>query len=789
MVRINHRRFPGLFTRLALVGNLCLILAVTGLFPQQACAQDRKPKVALVLSGGGAKGIAHIPLLQALDSLGIVPDLIVGTSMGGVVGGLYAMGYSGDSIARIAESADWDYLLGGDVGLSEVAVEEKSEYGRYQVNFDVVGRSLRPTLALLNDQNLREYINNLTFPVRETEDFDRLPIPFRAVATDLLQGREMVLSQGSLSRAMRATMSIPSIFEPVEYDDALLVDGGVQNNFPVDVARNLGADIVIGSDVGGGLLPKEKLNSIGTILFQTSMMNSNVKNEANRAACDILVDHIPHLTYSTSDFARTATMYQEGTIGLKEKKHSLDSLAAVLKGYPQRRPALPPRPEFLVFDSIAYTGISEGNRSLVRARSGLSAGVAYRLEDIIGAEDRIMGTRRFHSVSYRLEQEGGASILHLNGTERAKNLFSGSIHFDTNRGVGVIANYTGRNLLTTADRLLLGLDVAEEPKFRMQYQLNFSENRNWWVRAEAFGEKFVQNYFYQGTKGEDLNNLYFKTNLEFNRNLHTFRDYVGIDLYYEYFRTRPRTGIEVSNNVYDLERYSMRNLEVSAHYSQNTQDRVFFATRGTLLGARFATSLSNQYDVAFNENTDLDFNGSLEGFSRFMFDLDQRWRLSPEATLIVGGSIGLTFFAQPSDGAPSYDAVGVGSYFFLGGNLRQPKRGSVPFPGLDDSELLVTQFIMANAALQLNPLKDIYLSPHFNLATVGFSDFEDFASKPFFPGGDWEGTGESSFLVSGGGTLSYDSLLGPVHLDMSFVNGEQRFRIFFSAGLMLNIPD
>ena len=225
-------------------------------------SQERKPKVALVLSGGGAKGIAHIPLLQTLDSLGIVPDLIVGNSMGSVVGGLYAMGYSGDSIASIVKKANWDQLIGGRVSLKNVSVEEKTEFGRYLVDLDYSKGKVKVGKFLLNDQNLRQFIAMLTFPSYTISDFNKLPIPFRAVATDIVNGKIVVLDNGSLATAMRASMSLPGVFSPVPYKNTLLIDGAILNNFPVDVAKDLGADIIIGSDVGDGMMKKDELENI-----------------------------------------------------------------------------------------------------------------------------------------------------------------------------------------------------------------------------------------------------------------------------------------------------------------------------------------------------------------------------------------------------------------------------------------------------------------------------------------------------------------------------------------------
>ena len=152
--------------------RLCLLFLTLCLVGICHAQSQKKPKVALVLSGGGAKGIAHIPLLQKLDSLGIVPDLVVGTSMGSVIGGFYAMGYSGDSIAKIAKTADWSRLLGGKTALKDVSIEEKSEFGRYLADFDVAEGSVKLRASLLNDQFLREFFSVYTYPVYKTSNFD-----------------------------------------------------------------------------------------------------------------------------------------------------------------------------------------------------------------------------------------------------------------------------------------------------------------------------------------------------------------------------------------------------------------------------------------------------------------------------------------------------------------------------------------------------------------------------------------------------------------------------------------
>ena len=362
---------------------LALILVCSHILLAQNPNENKKPRIALILSGGGAKGIAHIPVLQMLDSLGIVSDLVVGNSMGSIVGGLYAMGYSGDSIAHIAKTANWDNLIGGNVSLNNVSVEEKTEFGRYLIGMGAKDGKIKLTPFLLNDQNLRTFLADLTYPVYTNTNFDKLSIPFRAIATDIVNGKEVVLDKGDLAFAMRASMSIPGAFIPVPYENTLLIDGGVLNNFPVDVAKKLNVDYIIGSDVGGGMEPKEKLDNITTLLFQTGMLHSNLKNPENRALCDILIDHTSYLSFSTGDFSKSEEIYEEGKIATNLNLNALINLSKKIKEFKQLEHKLPIVNEEIILDTIVYNNISKYNLALVKARTNIKTNKSYTKQDIL----------------------------------------------------------------------------------------------------------------------------------------------------------------------------------------------------------------------------------------------------------------------------------------------------------------------------------------------------------------------------------------------------------------------
>jgi len=761
------------------------------LLAQSVIAQNhnKKPKIAVVLSGGGAKGVAHISLLQALDSLGIVPDLIIGTSMGSVVGGFYAMGYSGDSIAKITRNADWDMLLGGKASLKDVSVEEKSEYGKFLINVDIINGKPKTAPGLINDQNLREFFSQYTYPVYNVHDFDSLSTPFRAMTTDIVNGKEVLLDGGSLGVAMRASMSIPSIFRPVPYKDVLLVDGGILNNFPVDVAKELGADIIIGSDVGGGMKPKEELEGFSTILFQTAMLVSNIKNPESRELCDILIDHLPNLTYSTGDFNKSNEIYEEGKIGTLEQMDQLVALANQLKGYKQKEHKLPKYNNKFVLDTVIFKGISKNHYDLVKARTEIEPQKEYEVQDLIDGANRAMGTTLFNQIVTKPIKNNGKLGLEITGFEKSKHQVKASLHFDTYRSIGLILNYSGRNIIGNASRLLATIDVAEQPRFRVQYQKYLGPKNSWWWRSEVLGEFLEQKLFLDGKYADEMSFQYFQFDNQINKNLNSLTSYIGFGFNFESTYVKPKADPEIVDNVLLLKKYDFNNFELNVRYVYNKMNSVFYAETGAFFQAKIGRSLYNDIDVVFADEDQTEIKGSTNGFTRISVDYEKRIPLKKKIVGIVAATTSFIFEDDlKTDDIPFTD-LGYGAKYFLGGNLSPPRQSSYTFPGLHEDELVVNQLMKLNLGLQFNPINKIYLTPHLNFASVGFENFDEYIKDAFSPNGSWEEQIETSGLFSFGATASYNSYLGPVNFDVSWVNDINKVRIFFSVGLLFNVSN
>ena len=766
---------------------LCMVLLILSIcYSNILLGEDQKPKVALVLSGGGAKGIAHIPLLQMLDSLHIVPDMIIGNSMGSIIGGLYALGYSGDSISAIVKDIDWGKILSSDLSLLNVSSEEKSEFGKYLLDLDFSNGKPKLSNALIKDQNLREYISILTFPSHDIRDFDELPIPYRAVAADIVNGEVVVIKEGSLYMAMRASMAIPSIFTPVEYNNTLLVDGGVLNNFPTDIAKELGADIIIGSDVGGGLLPKEELENVVSLLFQTGMLNSLIKNPENRKLCDILIDHVPHVPYSTGDFTKSNEIFESGKIAVQISVEELVTLATELKKGKQRSHQFPEYSKTFVIDSIVYKGISDGNIELVKSRVNLDVNTTYTPESLIDRVDLAMGTNLFNEISYNSFISGDKLGLEINGMEREPLRLKGSLHYDISRGVGVLLNVTTRNFLGNASRTLFTLDVAEQPSFRLQHQKYFGRDYKWWWRSEAFAQRLKRNMYVSGQKANDLRYRYFQFDNQINKSINNKHSYIGLGLNYEYTNVKPIINPEITDNLLSLEMYQFHNLEVYLRYAINTLNKSYYPTQGSFLNVTLSRSLYPYASVEYSQDSISDISGITNTFTKLSMIFEERFPFNKKLTGILQASTGFTFVDDLSSDNLSYLDFGFGAKYFLGGNILRPRKDDFMFRGLNESELIVSQFMMLNLGAQINPIKNIYITPHFNIATISYDSFDDYIKDAFNPQGNWSEENSTSRVVSAGLTTSYMSLFGPIDMDFSWINDINKIRFFVGIGFQFN---
>jgi len=365
-----------------------------------AAEQDPPPRLALVLSGGGARGAAHIGVLEVLEELHVVPDLVVGTSMGSIVGGLYAAGWSPGEIAELLGSVDWSYVFSDSVRRYDRSFRRRQDDRPYLLHTKLRFRGWRPYVppGVLGGQSLELLLRSLEIRSAPPTDFDRFPIPFRAVAMDVATGDPVVIGSGSLAVAMRASMAIPGAFAPVELDGRRLVDGGGAANLPVGVAQSLGATRVIAVDVSTPLTREgESFTDFVSVFNQLNNLltaSNRSRDVARLRPGDVLL--VPELgDIGFADFPRAAEAVAIGERSAREREDALRALAA---GEERRRELelrhrRPPESE-LVVDRVRLENSSRVSDEVVRRALDLEPGVR--------AEDALLrrALLRLHSLDY-----------------------------------------------------------------------------------------------------------------------------------------------------------------------------------------------------------------------------------------------------------------------------------------------------------------------------------------------------------------------------------------------------
>lgn len=445
----------------------------------------RRPKIGLALSGGGAKGFAHIGVLKVLEEVGLPIDYIAGTSMGSVIGGLYAIGYTTDSLAALARRKDWPQFFNDAATRRDLPMEEKLWDGRYFATFPIRKGNVQLPGGLVAGQKISALLSRLTWSVHHLTDFKELPIPFACVATDLETGEAVTLDHGFLPAAIRASISIPTVFTPLKLDNRLLVDGGIIRNLPAEDVRQLGADLVIGVDVGAPLSTAENLNSFFSIIDQISSYRAAEINAAQRQQCDILIT--PELTGLTAvSFDRADTLIQRGETAARRLLPRLRALADSLRTRtPARRVYRIPRIDSLRIQDLAITGLRDVSRRLVLSELNLILPVWITAEGIDQAVARVYSSQFFERVTYRLEPQGAGTKLTIEVVEKNADAFRFGLRYDSSSKAALLLNTTFRNRAEHGSILLFDLRLGDQLQIDGQYFLHLGLSPRFGLRARG----------------------------------------------------------------------------------------------------------------------------------------------------------------------------------------------------------------------------------------------------------------------------------------------------------------
>ncbi|WP_426483124.1 patatin-like phospholipase family protein [Chryseobacterium sp. R2ACT005] len=748
-------------------------------------------KFGLALSGGGAKGFAHIGILKMIDSLGIKVDYITGTSMGGILGGLYAMGYNADQLKNTIYKMDWNRILSNKIPYSKVNISEKDEYDKYILEFPVVKGF--PTLpsSYIEGQYMGEVLNTLTFNAKHINDFSKLKIPVQLTSSDIENGGLIMQKQGSLPLAIRATLAIPAAFAPVYIDGKLLVDGGLDRNYPANEVREMGADFVIGGYTGFRLFTKKEIENPMKMIYQTHAIRSVEDFKHQKELSNVLVDFVDPLgEITTKDFAKFRRIIKIGEV--EARKH-LPEFVALAEA--QRKAGIQyehqmieevklPTTKF-TFNEEDGTPINDAAEiEVLKKQMGLTEGKYYDAKTVNEAIDRVFGMRQYVKVYYTYTNENDGLVMNIFVKRAKKGAFKLALHYDTEQSVGIIVNYTYRNILLNRSRFLATVDISERFKAKLAYQQFLDSGERLWLDLEA---KMVN------LKSNDLNfrlydvsedgsdrfpnhmyrNITGKIALNYNINPNAYLS-LGTEFSTERMYSLLDKVDQAKVDNYSKKLYNHSNFNTLLKFEQNNLNKRYFTTKGNHLQVSTRFYYGDQYKlydlITVQPLLYLILNPKesyyYEPKNLVSFTLNENFfypitrRLTVKANVFLGAS-----FGSGKDDQVPY--LFLNQKYNLGGSEYNYDLLSPEFNGLRQKELPMTSVAKTAISLQYRIMKKLYLTPSFSYGKV---------SEELSPFND-------SFDMFGYGVnLGYESLIGPISLNVSRNSQLDFSRIYFSVG-------
>lgn len=741
---------------------------------QKTSTGSSRLKVGVVFGGGGAKGAAHIGVLKYLEEMGVPVDYVAGTSMGSIIGGFYAMGYTPDELTRLIASMNWSEYIGNKIDRSMMSKETRNRSNTMFLNIPFSMESLfdnnskssfisQLPSAYVSNSSLINLFNDLCVGYQEDMDFNDLPIPFACVATDLITGKEVVLRYGSVPTAMRASMAIPGVFSPVSYGDKMLVDGGLVNNFPADVLREMGADIVIGVEVASTKeVTADDLRSLPQVFARLLTNSTSAKKVENRALCDVHI--IPDISgFGMLSFTADAidTLVSRGYNSaaafhdkLLEIKQAVDASA----GYNVRKELHAPHAkdmtsESVLIGSISFDNVSEKDSRWLVRKGRLKPGNHYSKDDIDKAINIYRGTGCFDEITYQVreidsihgdDQLSEAYNLKISMKPAKPHVFGLGVRYDTEDGTALLLNVGLNEKKFNGPKLSLNIKLSYSPRINLTYTYSKSS-----LAKFNLAYDFRKEYF------RILTSNYSGIYLQYKQ--HKVSGYIS---QFHLLNVNTALGVSYSHTAFDK----------TSIVEETVMDSVFFATNRLLTpyvtvqydnlnDTYFATSgifarLSALYHFDLMHKVDNKFFELNYAFQAYITPYKGKITIIPQ---VYGRYV------------PEVDYVNL--WTLMGGEVEgRHFDHQLPFIGVTTTESTYNNTAILRCDFRYNFYKKHYLTAMYNfavpIALIG------------------EG-GMSQYSSHGAGLkYSYNSLLGPISLTAHWTNytGESRFGAYFSFG-------
>jgi NTE family protein len=673
-------------------------------------AQER-PKVGLVLSGGGAKGIAHIGVLKAIDSAGLKIDYVTGTSMGSIIGGLYSVGYSGNQIEKVTKKLNWDELLSGKPIYKYVGIDEKDEFGQYSAEVGIKEGKAKFSTGLIDSQELWLILNRMFLPVYDIKDFSEFSIPFKCITTDLSNGKAIVLSDGDIVKAVRASMAIPSVFTAVDSDKTKLVDGGIVRNFPVKDVKEMGADIVIGVNLFTGLPEIETLDNILDVFYQITQYRDADDLVEEKKLCNLVIE--PHLEkYSAGSFDSTDSIMDIGNaVGklyysyFKKLADSLNAKYPVQYDPYNRLPIV----DKIVIDEIAYDGIDYSSKSLLLQKLGIKPGHEYTAKQINDGFRIAFASRYYDNIYYRLAptSEGHAKLICI-VKEKPLTQVKMGLSFHSFTGPAVLLNLTMRDLLWNKSRTMGKFAVGENFRILLEHKQIFGSKANNFFNLSWERQNLPLNRYDGDQKLFVYRVAYSQFDLNYTRALtNNWTISSGITYNRNNFSPEVNAGVSYRGHASNYFAYLASESITTDRPNFATSGHLFYAQGGVVFGRKA------QIDQTLDDGSSQDVSNILNDAPDFYKFIVNFTKFNPLNKKLV------LFFTLQSSFALKSQGFIVDN-FYLGG-IQQLFRQQVAFAGINEQQINSTSLATGQLGLQYNFAGSLFLMGRANTGIYNFS--------------------------------------------------------------------
>lgn len=732
-----------------------LLLAFVG----YAQEQDRGDlKVGLVLSGGGAKGMAHIGALKAIDEAGVRIDYIGGTSMGAIVGALYASGYSGVELDSIFRSVDFNKLIQGYIPRGSVNYYERINSERYALSLPFDDFKISFPSSISTGQNVYNLLSRLLFHVNDITDYNELPIPFFCMATDVETGEEVRLDSGYLPLSLGASGAFPSLFEPVEIDGRVLLDGGVVNNYPIDEVRALGADFIIGVDVQDPLAKRDELRSATQVLLQINNYRTVNAMEEKVAKTDIYIkpniEDFTVISFNQGD-SIIANGYEAGLL----KMPSLDSLSLLQDAVRTKKPPVAKVDSFKI-SHVTLSGNRHYSRRYIKGKIRYDTNRYTNFEELEQGMNNLAATRNFSSIHYLLrpsgEDDGYVMDLRLR-EDPSRSFLKLGLHYDGLYKTAGLINYTRKNLLVDDDVMSFDFIIGDQIRYNFNYYLD--KGRYWSLGVNSAYNNFEKDVDFGFVVRESdveipqVNKLDISladlTNQIYAQSYWGEEFVIGAGVEHKWLRIETET-VNLEQGESSLEFENSNYLSTYGFLKLDTMDDRYFPTKGLFFDGDF-----HWYFLATEEGLD-----KLGGFSIAKANMG--------FALPLTSALAFNFFTE---GGFTLGEADVNSLdFILGGYGAHFINNFTGFLGYDFISFGGDSYVKAVFTADLNVFRNHHLNFMANFANAGNDIFNE---------GEWFTLPDYTGYAFGYGL---ETLVGPAQVKYSWSPENSKGMWMFSLG-------